>query len=174
MTASSGQSQLTLRTRPITVGVVALLASLACACSGEQRASTAAPSPLVGRWIRVYPPDGALDTLELHADGTASGPESGRYVGNYAPEKWMTEDELMPGGLCVGKGPQADGKRFWNCVGFRLAGDTLSLADGRQTVFLRAPTDGRLVVTAWTSPGPEVHAPRVGDTVHGIVPTPGR
>ncbi len=173
MAASGERHQSTLPRQRIIGVVLALLAGLACACSADQRASAAAPSPLVGRWIRVYPPDGAPDTLELHADGTASGPESGQYVGDYAPEKWMLGHEFMPGGFCVGKGPQPDGKRYWSCAGFRLAGDTFSLADGRQTVYLRAPADGRrLVVTPWTSPGPEVHAPRAGDTVHGFVSKP--
>ncbi len=147
----------------------AVLAITLAACSGDQDPATAAP-PLAGEWIRVYPPDGALDTLILHDDGRVGGSTAGLDSSAYRFIRWKVGDPLMPGGFCVGEGDRG-GKHLWACQGFRLVGDTLALANQNRTVFLRVPADGHVVAsTPWASPSGEPPAPRPGDSVKAIPP----
>ena len=127
--------------------------------------------PLVGRWVQVYPQAGALDTMILNADHSAKLPESGHLAATITGEEridfdfklWRTDYPLMPGGLCIG-----DVNRRW-CVGFRLVGDTLALANLKGSVFLRLPSDGEPVAfSPWKERYVPVEAPAPGDSVRAL------
>jgi hypothetical protein len=116
----------------------------------------------------VYPSAGSLDTLTLAADGSAYLRGDGRLAAtltgvegiNFDFKVWRTDYPLMPGGLCIG-----DERRRW-CMGFRLTGDTLALANLKGSVFLRVPPDGkRLEFSAWKARHVPVEAPAPGDSV---------
>ena len=112
-----------------------------CSCQQEVReANPQFPDSLVGSWVRVYPAPAGRDTVVIAPDGVATGslaavdaaptqPESGPIV------QWEI-DRIDPRALCFG-----DGRNSW-CSGYQLRGDTLALANGYNTVFLRAASIG--------------------------------
>jgi hypothetical protein len=115
-----------------------LLTAAGCAgCHHELgQSAQAVPDSLVGTWVCVYPSTGFGDTLVLNADGSADGPASAVSDDNIQGVlRWYTDDPLQPGGVCFG-----DPARFV-CSGYRLRGDTLALANGAQTVLIRAGSD---------------------------------
>ena len=79
--------------------------------------------PLVGSWVRVYPPDGALDTLVLHANGAVAGSTRGLGTYDFKLARWKIGHKLMPGGLAVG-----DGTERAAVMAYVVSGDTLWLA----------------------------------------------
>ena len=145
-------------------------AAILSACEVE-RAPAAAPHVLAGTWVRVYPRPGTPDTLILRTDGTVGGSTAGLDSIEFPLTRWKVGDVLMPSGFCIGEGEQANGKRLWACQGFHLSGDTLALANGRRTVFVRADASGKPVEdTAWTGPAGAIPAPRPGEGVKVVPP----
>ena len=146
--------------------IVALIVSAACA-DEERAADPAHPAVLAGRWIQVYPATGALDTLTLHDDGRVTGSTVGLGESSYPFVSWRIGADLMPGGFCIGEDKPTvypNPQRY--CQGYLLAGDTLWLANGQRTTFLRASGDGSgPILTPWTSPRGGVSAPTAGDSV---------
>jgi hypothetical protein len=113
------------------------------------------PAPLLGRWVQVFPEQGALESMVLSADGTADFRGSNALVqtltgqdsANIKLTKWFVGHRFMPGGLCIGNDEQR-----W-CVGWKISGDTLALANLRQSIFLRQQDGAPPVATvAWTQP----------------------
>ena len=144
-------------------------AATVCACEVE-RAPAAAPPPIAGTWVRVYPREGAPDTLTLHAGGAVSGSGAGLDSTGLQYTHWKVGDPLMPGGFCIGEGDQPNGQRLWACQGFLLTGDTLALANMKRTVFIRPATGGdRNTDTGWAGPRGAIPAPRPGEGVK-VVP----
>lgn len=123
-------------------------------CTPKAHDASSAPS-LVGTWIRVFPPAGALDTLSLGADGSLSGSVAGLDSLGFNFSQWRIGDRLSPEAFCVGDGKQT------LCQGYRLSADTFALANGKHTVFVRLPADGH-VVTAWGE------AASIGSTRHPV------
>lgn len=142
-----------------------LVLMVAAACAPEQKVAEPV-SPLVGRWVRVYPTEGALDTLELRPDGSVSGSVAGLDSMHYAATRWQIGSDLMPGGFCIGAGRQPNGLNRMHCQGYLLRGDTLWLANQSRTAFLRPQADGQLV--AWTSNRGSADAPVPGDSVRAV------
>lgn len=123
------------------------------------------PDSLLGSWVRVYPAPAGKDTVVVKPDGVASGSltavdaaptqlESGPIV------QWEIS-RIDPRALCFG-----DGRNGW-CSGYQLRGDTLALANGANTVFLRAGSTG-LQSLAGDS-GAEIGRARWGD-VPSVLP----
>ena len=140
------------------------------ACQPEERpADPAHPTVLVGHWIQMYPATGALDTVRIHEDGGVSGSVAGFDNSAEMPHTyWRIGNRLMPGGFCIGEEkpsltrptPQR------HCQGYRLAGDTLWLANQNRTAFLRVPEYRSVSALApWSSPLGEVGSPEAGDSV---------
>ncbi len=145
-----------------------------CACDVEP-APAAASHPIAGTWVRVYPGEGAPDTLTLHAGGAVSGSGAGLDSTGLQYTNWKVGDVIMPGGFCIGEGDQRNGKRLWACQGFLLTGDTLALANQRRTVFIRAAASAAPHVdTAWTGPRETIAAPRPGEGVKVVPPESNR
>jgi hypothetical protein len=109
-----------------------------CSCQQEAREANAQfPDSLVGSWVRVYPAPAGRDTILIMPDGVASGShavlsevprsaEHGRII------QWIIDLRFGPHDICFG-----DGGDSW-CSNYELRGDTLALADGHNTVLLRA------------------------------------
>lgn len=137
----------TARTMRMSTGISRFML-LAVALVGCSNSATPTPSaPLVGRWIRVYPPDRALDTLILTANGEILGSVIGFDSLGFRITRWKIGSPVQPGALCVG-----DGKSQL-CQGYVLTGDTLWLANGRKTVYLRLPAQPEHVtIEPWNSP----------------------
>lgn len=142
-----------MRARAIDSGrsrrLAALVVGTAAALLGCGPDSAPAPeSPLAGSWIRVYPPDRALDTLVLHPAGQVDGSVRGFDSLGFPLTHWRIGSPVSPGALCVG-----DGKRQQVCQSFVLTADTLWLANGRRSVYLRVPADGHHTeFRVWQSP----------------------
>jgi hypothetical protein len=144
--------------------LLAVLAAVSAVGCSTPDAAKDPDHPLAGTWIRVFPEEGALDTLVLHADGRASGSFAGLDPMAYEPDRWLLNNPLMPGGLCIGNSQRRD------CQGYVLRGDTLLLANRRRTAFVRRPADGAQL-TPWKGPDNTAHAPRPGAAVS--IPRPG-
>ena len=159
-----------VRTFAFAMGIT--LAAFLVSCeSAEHPQVEEASHPLVGRWVQVYPEAGALDTMILAADHSATLRRNGQLAATLTGEDnidfdfkiWRTDYPLMPGGLCIG-----DVNRRW-CVGFRLLGDTLALANLKGSVFLRIPSDGEPVAfSPWKQRSIPVEAPAPGDSVRAL------
>jgi hypothetical protein len=138
------------------------LVAVLIACGGDEEPrpeSRAFPDSLVGVWVRVYPAAGGRDTLTLRDDGSASGLVSAVSAEPLeAILRWQVGSPWYydPTTLCFRDA------RVFSCTAFQLRGDTLALADRRQTVFLRAGAEG-LDVRARDSLGPDPRS-RWGDT----------
>ena len=151
-----------------TLLALSIVSGLACRVE-ESPPDPAHPSVLAGRWIQMYPAIGALDTLTLYEDGRVSGSVAG--IGDDLPvptNYWRIGHRLMPGGFCIGeeRPPLTRPTPQRHCQGYRLVGDTLWLANGNRTTFLRLPDTGPLLaLTPWTSPRGSVDAPVTGDSV---------
>jgi hypothetical protein len=146
--------------------LILLVISTGCSRGADRR--TAAASNLVGRWIQVYPAEGALDTLILHADGTIGGSVAGfDSYGSRELTHWDLGTPLMPGGFCIGEGEGKD--KFSHCQGFVIEGDTLWFANRRKSVFVRVPSDGRRIrLVAWDDPHRSVLAPEPAESVRAV------
>lgn len=142
------------------------IVAIACNASPDSVVPSAEhPSAFAGRWVRVYPHVSGLDTLILHRDGSVSGSLTQLNSTDYRLLRWKIGDRVMPGGFCIGEGDQPDGQRRYSCVGYRMIGDTLALADIRHTVLIRALADPRVVIRPWDRPRLPVAAPAVGESV---------
>jgi hypothetical protein len=111
----------------------ALLLSLACAGSNESR-ERPPQYALVGDWVEVYPATRRGNRLTLRADSSAAGnftdPDEPRFAA--LVRRWRIGAEFMPNGLCLGY------EDYYSCQSWRVAGDTLWLANLGGTVFVRA------------------------------------
>ena len=163
------------RTFALAIGI-ALAAFLAGCESAEHPQVKEASHPLVGRWVQVYPEAGALDTMILAADHSATLRRNGQLAAtltgvdsiDFDFKVWRTDYPLMPGGLCIG-----DLNRRW-CKGFRLVGDTLALANSKGSVFLRLPSNGEPVAfSPWKERYVPVESPAPGDSVRALEPYKG-
>ncbi|HET7623122.1 MAG TPA: hypothetical protein VFK39_14550 [Gemmatimonadaceae bacterium] len=137
-------------------------------CSYEADRTAAGASKLSGRWIQVYPAEGALDTLILRAGGTVGGSVAGfDSYGSRELTHWHIGTQLMPGGFCIGEGEGKDKAAL--CQGFLIEGDTLWFANRRKSVFVRIPSDGRRITLAvWDDPHRSVSAPEPAETVRAV------
>ena len=146
-------------------------------CQDRDEAPSAPTPPVVGTWIRVYPAEGALDTLIIHADGTLSGGDAVFEPASFAYTHWRIGCRNSPEALAVGEGPVGKDrplgtKRGLWCHPFWILGDTLLLADTRNTAFLRARPEGLgLTLTAWERPRGTFAVPEVGERVR-VPPEP--
>lgn len=125
-------------------------------------------SPLVGRWVQVFPAHGALDTLWLRDDGMVVGVAAGLDDTGYSLERWKLGSTFMPGGLCLGEALSESDPRQpqFLCQAFSISGDTLWLANRSQTVFLRYPqTDATHAIAPWPALIGAPIAPRPGEEV---------
>ena len=138
-----------------------------CAISCDPAHEQARPvSPLVGRWVQVFPALGALDTLWLREDGMVVGLAAGLDDTGYALERWKLGSTFMPGGLCLGEALSESDPRQpqFLCQAFSISGDTLWLANRSQTVFLRyRPTDATRAIAPWPALTGAPIAPRPGE-----------
>jgi len=140
--ARGGMRVLTVLTgfRSIAWIVTAML--MGCSCHQEAREANAQfPDSLVGSWIRVYPAQAARDTMVIDPDGAASGAhsvisETPRSEEHSRITYWIVDQRFGPHDLCFG-----DGWDSW-CSNYELRGDTLALADGHNTVLIRAGSMG--------------------------------
>lgn len=108
------------------------LALLLTACTEEEPdEEESAAMPLVGSWLRIHPPGTTTDTLRLRADGAASGAAAGLDDGYTRVTRWRIGSAVMPEGFCWA---EADN---WICQGYRVRNDTLSLANGNSTTYVR-------------------------------------
>ena len=140
----------------LTILVPALAVALSVACQDPEPPTDTDPAAEVaGTWIRMFPPEGAPDTLVLRADGTLHGSTAGLDSSPTAYERWWIGDRIMPGGLCFGEAEPRPGHqdRASHCQGYRVSADTLWLANERRTAFLRAAAAVRAEeVVPWTNP----------------------
>lgn len=145
-----------------------LLLLISVGCSRGAGPHSADATALIGRWIQVYPAEGALDTLILREDGTVRGSVSGfDPSGAHDITHWNIGTRLMPGGFCIGEGAGKD--KFSYCQGFLIEGDTLWFANRRRSVFVRIPADGRRVdFAAWDDPHRSVFAPEPAESVRAV------
>lgn len=81
-------------------------------------------------------PMATRDTLSLKPDGSAAGGFPGLFF-TYGPIiRWKLGDSYMDFGmLCLGP------VQTWYCTGFRVRGDTLSLADQDFSAYIRVRDD---------------------------------
>ena len=98
------------------------------------------PDSLVGTWLRIYPASPRRVAIILRGDGTAVGQTLA--VSAY-PLEWISEwgvgsdpSFLGPTDLCFSNPRLNGGTQV--CSGWILKGDTLALANGQNTVLLRA------------------------------------
>lgn len=137
----------TLTGRPgvrIASAAATVLAAIA-GCAGPALPPPAEPPAVVGEWVQVYPARGASDTLVIRADGTVGGSVKAASLSpaSYDLHKWQIGTPLMPEGLCLGEGPQPDGRKLWHCRAYRISGDTLALSGEPFPAFVRVRADGR-------------------------------
>jgi hypothetical protein len=150
-------------------------AATSAGCTGDNP-SEVSTLPIVGTWIRVYPPEAALDTLIIHADGTLTGGDAVFEPASFAYTHWRIGCSANPGALAVGAGPVGKDRplgtkrQVW-CHPFWILGDTLLLADTKNTTFLRAPVQGgSTTVTAWERPRGNFAVPEIGESVRVAPP----
>ena len=122
-------------------GTAILVALSGCASESTEEDSRT----VAGAWIQVYPAIGALEELTLRPDGFLEGSVAGLDTLIRPLTRWKIGNGPMPDGLCVGN------SRTWLCQGFELIGDTLWLANGTQTTYLRAH-HAAAPLRAWDSP----------------------
>lgn len=147
-----------------TVVRVAILSPLAVPTAGCTKETPAPSHPVVGTWIRIFPSQGAPDTLRLLEDGSVLGSTAGLDPMPFRLIRWKIGDRLMPGGFCIGEGELAPDRRLWNCQGFAVIEDTLMLANQRRTVLLRARVEGRSGDGAQKARPSRAVAPAPGDS----------
>lgn len=139
---------------------------LLCTISCQSQTRMEKPqSPLVGRWVQVFPARGALDTLVLRADGTIQGSADGLDDTEFPLERWRIGAPLMRDGLCLGEAQQRSGARVpqFVCQAFVVTGDTMWLANRNHTVFLRYRTsDAVSAISPWPALIGAPLAPRPG------------
>lgn len=116
---------------------------------------------LSGRWVQVFPTQGALETMELGADGVLSGAVTGLDSSGIPRTHWKVGHPLLPEGFCVGTVSRTNQRGRWQCVSYRKSGDTLWLANVKATTYLRARRVGN-PSKAWDSPRRAVRADRPG------------
>ncbi len=121
------------------VGGIVLLMTISVGGSDEgEPPSQSHPDSLVASWVRAYPECGGCDTITLRHDGTATGPTTAVY--GHPLERiseWMVGFPLGPTDLCF----VDDGIPV--CSGWVLRGDTLALANGQNTILIRATAFSR-------------------------------
>lgn len=122
-----------MASRPVItrIALTLLLVAVGASCSGGETADAPPVDPLVGEWVRINPPSVIPDTLELRADGRASGDGDGVEEGLGPLARWRIGVEVMPDGFCV-----AETSR-WHCQAYLIRNDTLSLANGRASRYVR-------------------------------------
>jgi hypothetical protein len=113
------------------------VATLLPSCTDDDESVSARqpfPDSLQGIWVRVYPDAGGADTLVLDPEGIASGPVTavaGRPMAGIS--RWQIGSPVgITNDLCVGDAV------VFSCSGYQVRGDTLALANGQQTVLVRA------------------------------------
>jgi len=99
-------------------------------CSGDSGGAIPV-DPLVGQWVRINPPAVIPDTLDLRADGRASGDGEGVEEGLGPLSRWRIGIEVMPDGFCVAETSN------WHCQGYLIRNDTLTLANGVASRYVR-------------------------------------
>ncbi len=104
---------------------------IAASCAGDSSENAQPANPLVGEWVRINPPPSTADTLKLRADGSASGDGDGLESGMGRVARWKIGIEVMPDGFCWAETSQ------WQCQAYLIRGDTLSLANARESRFVR-------------------------------------
>jgi hypothetical protein len=70
-----------------------------CAAAEDLPEDPQFPRELADTWVRICPPEGAPDTLTLHADGRLVGPTIGFDSLGFALNHWWVGDHLSPGGF---------------------------------------------------------------------------
>lgn len=138
-------------------------------CTGKKETSEPPTLPIVGTWIRVYPPEPVLDTLVFHANGTLKGGDAVFDSIGFAYTHWKIGSRYSDRHLCVGEGPVPEHRVGENperfCHPFWILGDTLLLSDTKNTAFLRAPPAPRgRTVTPWKEPRGTFALPKVVDS----------
>jgi len=122
------------------VGIVMLRGLWATKGEEAEAAARYHPDSLVGAWVRVYPASPRRLAIILRKDGTAVGQTPAAYA--YPLEwisQWSVGDDphgLGPNDLCFSN-PRLHGETRV-CSGWILRGDTLALANGQNTVLIRA------------------------------------
>jgi hypothetical protein len=117
----------------IIAGITALIIIRIGANNEDEPRAEDHPDSLVASWVRVYPPCGGCDTMVLHRDGSAAGPATSVYADPVEPIlSWVVGVPYGPTDLCF------IGERNVSCSGWVLKGDTLALANGQNTVLIRA------------------------------------
>lgn len=109
----------------------------AVACGGEDPYAEREDMPLVGTWLRVHPAGDAADTLRLASDGSAVGSAAGLEDGHERVTAWRIGIPVLPDGFCWTETGQ------WTCQAYQIRNDTLSLANGKGTTYVRVRSDGR-------------------------------
>ena len=168
-----------MKVRPMNVtswAVGAFLALSMGGCQAKDEAPGVPTPPVVGTWIRVFPTEGALDTLVIHADGTLTGGDAVFDSAGFAYTHWQIGCTNSPEALGVGEAPVGKDRplgtkrRLW-CHPFWIIGDTLLLADTKNTAFLRAPArEGGVAVTAWEKPRGIFAVPEMGESMRVAPP----
>lgn len=108
---------------------------------------------IAGSWVQVYPSRGALEALTLRPDGILQGSVAGLDSVIRPLTHWKIGHGSMPDGFCVGN------TQTWLCQGFDLIGDTLWLANGIKTTYLRSRQPS-VPLKPWESPRRDVPRPR--------------
>lgn len=138
--------------RPVlTAARLGLISLVASACAKPETAGTT--SAFVGAWTQVYPRAGAMEKLILDTGGGLRGSVAGLdSIGGRRATVWREGSPLSPDEFCIGDGRQ------WLCQAFLISGDTLWLANGRNTTYLRANSGGSGAIRPWSQPSRVVPA----------------
>ena len=131
--------------------LVTVLGSAAVGCSTRADAPASTP-PIVGTWVQVYPKVGALDTVKFGMDSSLSG--STMHVATPLPSAghWKIDAPVDPDQLCLGGDSLGARPPHWVCQAYRLNGDTLWLANGSETTFLRLHPNDSVPIGEWQKP----------------------
>lgn len=138
------------------VGIVLLTSLWVIGGEEAELSSEHHPDSLVGTWVRVYPASQRRLAIVLRRDGTAAGQTPAVYA---YPLDWISAwgvgEGLVPTYICFSN-PRLHGKTRV-CSGWVLRGDTLALANGQNTVLIRAAAFSQAAARP-DSAGPEDRA----------------
>lgn len=132
------------RRKWLAAGAMALIAGLGAVASfiprwsaprGDSPQVSRSPQELVGRWERLRPVS-QIDTLDIASDGSAAGAFTAKFQPMGRIVRWrLGSTEMDFGMLCLASNVTS------YCTGYRVIGDTLSLADDARSAFLRVRAD---------------------------------
>lgn len=135
------------------------LALTTVGCRPAESGNSPVEAALLGRWIQVYPQRGALDTMVL---GSAGRVVYGRHIASDTsdePARWSIGTPLMPDGLCLAGDSVVGQTSHWTCQAYVISHDTLWLANGEQSTFLRLMDSTTAApIQPWASPRRVVNA----------------